>query len=48
MRTLLIGLAALAIAVPAHGALPNGAKAPDFVTNGAVGGKPFKLHLRTS
>ena len=46
MRTLLIGLAALAIAVPAQGALPKGAQAPDFVTNGAVGGKPFKLHLR--
>ena len=35
------------ITVPAQAALPVGAKAPDFVTNGAVGGKPFKLHLQS-
>jgi len=33
------------IATPASAALPLGAKAPDFTTTGAVGGKPFKLHL---
>ncbi len=46
MRKLLFGLTALALAAPAPAALPKGAKAPDFVTNGAVGGKPFKLHLK--
>jgi len=42
-------VAALALAgltsMPASAALPVGAKAPDFTTTGAVGGKPFKLHL---
>jgi peroxiredoxin len=37
-------LAAVA-ASPAAAALPEGAKAPDFTTTGAVGGKAFKLHL---
>ncbi len=46
MRKFLFGLAALALsASPAIAALPVGAKAPDFTTTGAVGGKPFKLHL---
>ena len=46
MRKALLGLvAALAIAVPANAALPVGAQAPDFTTTGAIGGKPFKLHL---
>jgi peroxiredoxin len=46
MRKLLAGLiAATVIAVPASAALPVGAKAPDFTTTGAVGGKEFKLHL---
>jgi peroxiredoxin Q/BCP len=46
MRKLLIGLAACGLAMtPATAALPVGAKAPDFTTTGAVGGKPFKLHL---
>jgi len=46
MRKWLIGpfLAAVA-ASPAAAALPEGAKAPDFTTTGAVGGKEFKLHL---
>jgi len=46
MRKWLIGpfLAAVA-ASPAAAALPEGAKAPDFTTTGAVGGKAFKLHL---
>ena len=31
---------------PASAALKPGAKAPDFVTTGALGGKPFHLHLK--
>jgi thioredoxin-dependent peroxiredoxin len=27
-------------------ALPEGAKAPDFTTTGALAGKPFRLHLK--
>ena len=46
MRKLLAGIAAALIATsPAFAALPIGARAPDFVTTGAVGGKAFKLHL---
>jgi peroxiredoxin len=46
MRKLIFGLTAAGLALaPAGAALPVGAKAPDFVTTGAVGGKPFKLHL---
>lgn len=46
MRKFLVGLAAFGVAAgPATAALPVGAKAPDFVTTGAVGGKPFKLQL---
>ena len=45
MRKLLLGLAAVSLAVPAAAALPVGARAPDFTTTGAVGGKAFKLHL---
>ncbi len=46
MRKLLFGLSAVALATaPASAALKEGAKAPDFTTTGAVGGKPFKLHL---
>jgi peroxiredoxin Q/BCP len=41
--TLFLVLAALA--QPLAGALPVGAKAPDFKTMGALAGKPFKLHL---
>ena len=33
-------------AQPLAAALPVGAQAPDFTTYGAVGGKPFKLHLK--
>jgi thioredoxin-dependent peroxiredoxin len=47
MRKLLVGIAALSLAVPAGAALPVGAKAPDFTTTGALGGKPFKVHLRS-
>lgn len=46
MRKLLFGLGLAAMTVvPANGALPTGAKAPDFTTTGAIAGKPFKLHL---
>ena len=46
MRIALIALALTSlISMPASAALPLGAKAPDFTTTGAVGGKPFKLHL---
>ena len=46
MRQLLTGLAALTLSLPAQAALPVGAKAPDFTTTGAVGGKPFRLELK--
>ena len=46
MRKALLGLAALTLTAPAHAALPVGAPAPDFTTMGAIGGKPFKLHLK--
>jgi peroxiredoxin Q/BCP len=46
MRNALIALALSSlVSMPASAALPLGAKAPDFTTTGAVGGKPFKLHL---
>ena len=46
MRKLLLGFCMAAImAAPASAALPAGSKAPDFTTAGAIGGKPFKLHL---
>jgi len=45
MRKFFSGLAALSLSVPLHAALPVGAKAPDFVTTGAVGGKAFRLKL---
>ena len=47
MRHRLLALiAAVAIATPASAALKPGAKAPDFVTTGAIAGKPFRLHLK--
>lgn len=46
MNKQLIGLAlAVTAASPAMAALPVGTRAPDFVTTGAVAGKPFQLHL---
>ena len=46
MRKFLFAFAAATlIAAPASAALKTGAKAPDFNTTGAVGGKEFKLHL---
>ena len=47
MRKLVLALiAAVITASPAAAALPVGAKAPDFVTTGAMAGKPFQLHLK--
>lgn len=47
MRKLLIALAAAAaIAEPATAALPVGAKAPEIITSGAIGGKAFRLDLQ--
>ena len=47
MRRFLTGLAATALAAtPAYAALPVGAPAPNIVTTGAVGGKPFRLNLK--
>jgi peroxiredoxin len=46
MRKLLFAFVASSLAIaPAGAALKVGAKAPDFTTTGAVGGKEFKLHL---
>jgi len=38
-------LAAFALSTPASPALPNGAKAPDFTAQGALGGKVFTFKL---
>ena len=46
MRKLIIAAALTFAASPASAALPVGAKAPDFVTTGAVAGKAFRLHLK--
>ena len=47
MRKFWLGVAAAVLAAtPASAALQVGSRAPDFVTTGAVGGKPFRLHLR--
>jgi peroxiredoxin len=46
MRKILFGLTAIVLTgAPASAALKQGAKAPDFTTTGAVGGKAFKIHL---
>ena len=45
MRKLLTVLTLALLAAPAAAALHEGAKAPNFVTSGAIGGKPFKLDL---
>ena len=46
MRKFLLGLAALSLPLSAEAALPVGANAPNVVTTGAVGGKPFRVNLR--
>lgn len=45
MRFILTALALAVTAAPAIAALPTGVRAPNFVTDGAVGGKAFKLDL---
>ena len=46
MRAILTGLALAMAALPAAAALPQGSKAPQFVTTAAVGGKAFRLDLK--
>lgn len=46
MRKILAALAVSLAALPASAALPTGAAAPDFVADGSLGGKPFRLHLK--
>ena len=46
MRRLFGFIAAALICAPATAALPAGARAPDFVTTGALAGKPFQLRLK--
>ena len=48
MRALPIAIFAslLLSSQPLGAALPVGAQAPDFTTTGAIGGKPFNLHLK--
>jgi peroxiredoxin len=46
MRKFLFAVLASSLAItPATAALKVGAKAPDFTTTGAVGGKEFRIHL---
>ena len=45
MRIFLTAVALALVATPTVAALPEGAKAPNFATVGAIGGKPFKLTL---
>ncbi len=45
MRPALTALILALAATPVAAALPTGTKAPAFVTQGAIGGKPFKLAL---
>src|SRR5215213_7767126 len=46
MRAIMTAFALATMALPAAAALPQGAKAPNFVTTGAVGGKVFRLDLK--
>lgn len=45
LRRIALSALLLAFAVPSVASLPVGSKAPDFTTRGAIGGKPFKVHL---
>lgn len=45
LRLIVTALAAGLAAAPLHAALPEGSKAPDFTTSGALAGKPFRLKL---
>ncbi|MBR0553204.1 redoxin domain-containing protein [Sphingomonadaceae bacterium LXI357] len=42
---LFLAALALPLAAPAYAALNEGARAPDFTTDGAIAGKSFHLHL---
>ncbi len=44
-RGILAGVAALALALPALAALPEGSKAPDFSAPASIGGKEFDFKL---
>ena len=46
MNKLIGVICAISLASPAAAALPVGAAAPDFVTTGAIAGKPFQLRLK--
>jgi peroxiredoxin len=46
MRTIVTFIALATLALPAAAVLPQGAKAPNFVTTAAVGGKTFRLDLK--
>jgi peroxiredoxin len=46
MRAFLTAFVLAATALPAAAALPEGQKAPNFVTTAAVGGKVFRLDLK--
>jgi thioredoxin-dependent peroxiredoxin len=48
MRLPIIAIVALTLAVPAQAALPVGAKAPNFATQGAKGGKRFAFQLSSA
>ena len=45
MRAILTAFALALVAAPTAAALPSGAKAPNFSTQGAIGGKAFRLNL---
>lgn len=45
MRLILTAIALIAAAAPAAAALPTGSRAPNFVTEGALAGKSFRLNL---
>jgi thioredoxin-dependent peroxiredoxin len=49
-KALLAAAALLSLTVPGsiHAALPQGARAPDFSTQGALAGKPFAFNLRAA
>jgi peroxiredoxin Q/BCP len=46
MRAILTAFVLASLALPASAALPQGSKAPNFVTAGAIGGKIFRLSLQ--
>lgn len=48
MKRIALAVAAAAMALPAHAALPVGASAPNIVTRAAKGGKQFDFALKTA